>query len=235
MCAVGSTHEEVPSFQGQPLRLRLRPGSIKPNLRQRSPPQFRFRAGGLQEVGYALQVGSIHVAADVRQGQAKRRAPAGNRRTRGRGPASVGCCQDLSRDQARSAAGSPWSTRAAVEGGLQPGLFAAVIAPAAVGILGAPEDVQTHSQIGVSHENRSAQSALSVRSKEGSGTIPDFRGTAVLAARRFIWAPQWFILDSVRETTEDRLGESTLASVCVPAGLGPAHDAGVHAAWRPRR
>ena len=61
----------------------------------------------------------------------------------------------------------------AIEGGLQPRLFPAVIAPAAVGILGAPEDVQTHSQIGVSHENRSAQLALTVRSKEGSGTIQD--------------------------------------------------------------
>jgi len=38
-----------------------------------------------------------------------------------------------------------------IECGLQPGLFPAVIAPAAIGILGAPEDVQAHSEIRLRH------------------------------------------------------------------------------------
>jgi hypothetical protein len=58
-----------------------------------------------------------------------------------------------------------------IERRLQPGLFPAVIAPTAIGVLGTPEDVQAYSQIGLSHESKSAKSALSVRSKEVSGGI----------------------------------------------------------------
>ena len=144
-------------------------------LRQRSPPQFRFRAGRLQEVGYALHVGSVHLAAEVRQGQTQGRAPARNRRAGGGGPASVGLLPGFDQGPGTISGRIAMEHQGSVEGRLQPRLLAAVIAPAAIGILGAPEDVQAHSQIGINHENRSAQSALSVRSKEGSGTIRDFQ------------------------------------------------------------
>jgi hypothetical protein len=90
----------------------------------------------------------------------------------------------------------------AIERGLEPGLPATVVAQAAVGVLGPPEDIQAHSQIGISHGYGSARSALTVRSKESSGTIETSEG-AVLA-RTFYSLAQWFILESNQGNSEDQ-------------------------------